>query len=309
MSIGLALYCPFKAYSDEISVSYMYKLSDFTGTIPFSWVKMSVDRVRREIYVTDEDYSVRVFSDTGMELYRFNEDQSLGSVQSTVVDKDGNILILSYAVSPVWQYRIIRCNYRGDPMETLALKNIPPEFSEGFSPTILAYREGHLYLVDGGAMKIIVMDEQGLFEQGIDVFSLVLDEKEKREKKRGDYEMLGFSVDREGNMLFTVPVLFRAFRLSPDGKLTSFGERGGAPGKFNIAAGIVSDDRGYFYVADRLKCSILIFDQNFNFLLQVGNRGYRDQDLVVPTNIAVLGDRLYVSQAAGRGVSVFGIKR
>ncbi len=291
-------------YGEGVSASFLYKLSDFSGTVPFSWVRMSVDTGRREIYVTDEDYAVRVFNDAGMEIYRFNEDGALGSVRDVAVNKEGNILVLSYAVSPPGKYSIIRCNYRGDPLANLELTNIPPEFSRGFVPGTLAYREGRIYATDKSSMKVLVTDEQGLFEQAIDLFALTgLDEK-----KRRDYEIMGFSVDREGNILFTVPVMFRAFKLAPDRTLASFGERGGAPGKFNVAAGIVSDDKGYYYVADRLKSVVMIYDRNFNFLDQVGYRGFAAGNLIVPTDMAVLGDKLYVTQAAGRGVSVFSIK-
>jgi hypothetical protein len=128
------------------------------------------------------------------------------------------------------------------------------------------------------------------------------------EKDRDNINMGGFSVDPQGNMLFTIPVLFSAFRLTPDGKLSAFGTPGSAPGKFNLVKGIVADDMGYVYVADQLKSVIQIYDQNFRFLRQFGYRGREPQNLIAPNNLVLdAQNRLYVSQLAQRGVSVFKI--
>jgi len=296
----LAAYVP-AARSEEVAAFFMYNLSDFSGMIPFDAVRIFADRERREIFVIDSDNCVRIFNDAGMEIYRFNDDGSLGIIYDAVTNKQGDILVLAYAMSGPRKYSIIQCNYRGEPLRNLELKNVP---REGFYPNALDYREGHLYLVDKGSMKVVVTDEQGIAEQQIDLLSVV----GRKEKERHDMDISGFSVDREGDMFFTIPVMFKAYKLSHDGTLASFGLPGGSPGKFNVVSGIVADDKGFIYVADKLKCTIMIFDRDFKFLLQVGYRGNRAGNLIVPSDLAVLDDKLYVSQAAGRGVSVFGIR-
>jgi DNA-binding beta-propeller fold protein YncE len=287
------------AYGNGVSASFLYKLSDYNGIIPFSGVRMFTDRANGEIYVFDGGM-IRIFNEAGMEVYRFNDDGSLGSLADGVVDKEGNIIALAYDQRG---YFLVRCNYRGELTARLDLKNVPSAFQTGFNPTSLAYREGHFYLADGASMKIVVTDEQGLFERGIDLFDVA----DFPKKKRGNIDMMGFSVDREGSILFTVPAEFCAFKLSPEGGLASFCQRGSGPGKFNIAAGIVSDDSGYVYVSDKLKSAVLIFDKDFKFLQQVGYRGVGPYGLIVPMEMAVLGNRLYVSQGAEQGVSVFSI--
>jgi len=120
--------------------------------------------------------------------------------------------------------------------------------------------------------------------------------------------MFGFDVDPEENLLFTVPLLFSAFRMSSNGKLEQVGNSGSSPGGFGIVAGIASDEHGFYYVTDRLRCVVMIFDQDFNFITEFGHRGYRPANLIVPDDVAV--DRrgnIYVSQAGNRGVSVFKI--
>jgi len=131
-------------------------------------------------------------------------------------------------------------------------------------------------------------------------------EFELEEKDRGNVEIGGFSVDAQGNILMTVPVLFRAFMLAPDGTMNWFGKPSGAPGGFNITAGIVRDSKGNFLVVDRLKGSLLVFDRKFAFVTQFATRGYKPGQLAFPDDLAIDGhDRVYVTQMARRGVSVF----
>lgn len=284
-----------------IETSFAYYLSDFNGPIPINTANFSVDEQRKEIYVVDHGEGVvRVFNRSGMEVYQFGEDDDLGEVFSIAVREDGNMFVLTRGSR---QPSLILCDFRGKPMSTLALKNLPPDFS-GFIPYRMVYRRGLLYLLDLSSMKIVVADSDGGFQKGYDPIALM----GIAEEKRGATEIAGFNVDRKGNILFTVPVLFRAYRLTPEGKLIGFGTPGSAPGKFNIAAGIVSDDHGYYYVADRLKSAIIVFDKNFKFVTEFGFRGSRPGNLIAPRNLALdVQGRLYVSQLANRGISVFNI--
>jgi DNA-binding beta-propeller fold protein YncE len=119
-------------------------------------------------------------------------------------------------------------------------------------------------------------------------------------------ELGGFAADDDGNLLFTAPVLFRAFVISPKGAVQTFGKAGSAPGKFNIVGGIARDPKGNFLVVDRLKGAVLIFDPKFNFITQFSNRGYKPGELIFPDSLAV-DDRsnVFVTQAGRRGISVF----
>jgi hypothetical protein len=61
-------------------------------------------------------------------------------------------------------------------------------------------------------------------------------------------------------------------------------------------------------VADRLKSAVLIFDKNFKFVREFGYRGSKPDNLAGPRDLGLDAEgRLYVSQLASRGVSVFKI--
>lgn len=286
----------------EVEVTFLYNLSNFDGLIPYNWANIFVDEVNQETYVVDtRERDVTVFNEYGMEVYRFGDDGSLGTVIDVAVKADGNILVFSKVGS---RPSIKLCNFRGEAISELELSNFPAAFSN-FSPDRMVYRKGMLYLLDSGSLRIAITDSSGLFQNGYDLGSLlgITDGR-----KRAATDAGGFNVDHEGNMLFTIPVLFKAYKLSPDGRLLEFGAPGSAPGKFNIVAGIAADDN-YYYVADRLKSAVLIFDHDFQFKKEFGYRGIRPENLIGPKNLALDGNgRLYVSQVRSRGVSVFQIK-
>jgi DNA-binding beta-propeller fold protein YncE len=73
-------------------------------------------------------------------------------------------------------------------------------------------------------------------------------------------------------------------------------------------AGIVTVSRGYVLVVDKLKCAVMVYDKNFNFLNQFGSRGWKLGFLIAPEDIAIDNqDRVYVTQAGNRAISVFKI--
>lgn len=281
--------------------SFLYNLSGFTGTIPYDWARLVSDKTQNEVYVLYQS-TLRIFNDSGMEVYRFGDDLNLGQVVDLAVDENGDIFLLAYKQSGGdFTGEIVHCNFRGEPKSRFEIRNMPADFSK-FFPNRMVYQSGNFYLASLMGLKVAVVDHQGNFKKGYDLFPLL----ELEEKDRGNVEIFGFSVDREGNILFTVPVLFRACILSPDGKLAFFGRPGSTAGRFNIVAGIVKDSKGNYLVVDKLKCAVMVFDANFRFITQFSQRGYKPGYLIAPDDIAIdNSDRVYVTQAARKGVSVF----
>ena len=293
------------AKAQPVKGTFLYNLSSFTGTISFSWPRVFIDQERNEVYVIYQNF-IRVFNETGMEVYSFGDELDLGSIVDLTLDQDGKILLLSYKWSQTTDkidYEITRCNYRGEPVSRIEMKNLPAQYSK-FLPGRLIYREGNLYLASLITMVVIVTDADGVFKEVYDILPLL----ELEEKEKQDAMMEAFSIDKEGNFLFTIPPLFRAYKVSPDRKVSYFGKPGGSPGRFNIVAGIVTDSKGNILVVDKLKCAVMVYDKNFNFLNQFGSRGWKPGFLIAPQDIAIdTQDRVYVTQAGKKGISVFKI--
>lgn len=295
--ILLSVFCvnPLRA---AVKGAFLYDLSNFTGPIPYSAPRVSVDRENNEVSVLFQNV-VRVFNSSGMEVFRFGEDLDLGALIDVTHDSDGSILLLSYRTQG--DYEITRCNYRGEPIGKVVLKNLPARFS-AFVPNRMVCRDGRLHLTNQIELTIVLTDRDGNFKEGYDLFPLI----GLPEKERGNIEMWGFDVDGDGSTLFTIPVLFSAYRLSLDGKIVYFGKPGGAPGRFNIVSGIVRDSRGNYLVVDKLKCTVMVFDKNYSYLTQFGFRGFKPGNLIAPDQIAIdRNDRVYVTQNGRRGVSVY----
>ncbi len=287
----------------EAKGTYLYNLSDFNSVIPYTWARIVVDKARTEIYVLSQNL-IRVFNPNGMELYNFGDDLDVGAIVDVTVDSEGNPMLLTYdpGFEEKRKYFVRRCNYRGVPIDAIELKGLPEGFSK-FTPTRLIFQNNKLYFSAPSDQKIVVASMDGTFIKGYDIAAILEEEKEKDVKEQ---EPLGFNVDKDGNIYFTLPTLFRVYKITAEGKVSGFGQVGGIPGRFGVIAGVAVDDRGNIFVVDKLKCLVAVFDKDYRFIGEFGYRGYQPGRLIAPDDIAIdSSDRVYVSQAMYRGVSVY----
>ena len=283
-----------------VTSSYLFNLSNFSGTVRYNAVRPFIDAQTGEIYVA-EGNTVKVFSQTGMEIYRFGDTPELGNIYDVATAPDGNIFLLSYRGYD--GYSIHKCDFRGEPIGKIQVTNLPPQFA-GFSPNRLILRQGRMVLASTAAMRAITTDLDGRYIKGYDLAALIGIE----EKEIAATGMVGFSLDGEGSMLFTVPVHFRAYKVTSDGKVSSFGQRGSGPGRFGVVSGIAADDRGNYFVADTLRCVVMIFDKDFRFQGEFGYRGVKPGNLIGPKEVMVdANNRVFVTQLRSRGISVYSL--
>ena len=309
LTVSLAAFlflAPFPAQaSAEVRSNFLYSLANFHGNVPYSEVRVRVDRARDEVYVVERGI-VRVFNENGMEDFWFGDNPDLESIYDLAVDDKGDLFLLSFnfANPSDPKYFLVRCNYRGDAKEKLTVTGLPPEFSRLF-PNYMFYRDGKFLFLNSTGMKVVVTDRNGVFQKGYDLADIL----EIPEKDRPNTEIFGFNLDSEGNMLFTVATLFKAFIVSPEGKVTgSFGKAGSAPGLFGVVSGIAKDDRGNFLVAERLRSVVMVFDKEYRFQNEFGYRGEKPGNLIRPSEVAVgNAGKVFVTQVRNRGVSVFNV--
>jgi hypothetical protein len=282
--------------------TFLYPVADAVGKLSLGWAPMAWDGDASELLVVDAANGViDVFNDNGMVIYSFGDSAAFGRVAGVAVLPGGAPLVLGQGEEG---WRITRCNFRGEAVEKIAVRDVPKSFAENFSPSAIFVAQDRIYLADKNAMKVLLTALDGTYESSFELSRIL----GIPAAKAADEIMRGFSVDRDGNMLFTVATLFQAFILSPDGSLRSFGDKGSLPGKFNIAGGIVADDDGHVFVADTLRCVVMVFDrENFSFLGEFGNRGRSPGSLINPLEIAAGNGRVYVTQSVGT-VKAFGVQ-
>jgi len=313
--LTLSMALPVNLAFAGVTASFRYPLSNFSGPVLSQWAQLAVDPERNEVYALHQRKNdIRIFDEHGMEIFVFAE--GFGSAADIAIGNDGDIFVLSTGYQTSTLHLL---DYRGERVAEIPLQNLPAAFA-AFAADRLVYRNRSLYLVDSESMKVIVVDEAGRFEKAYDLDRVLkpfvprddvqreLSINDWRKRQLQDIGLNGFTVDAQGNLFFTVPVLFSAFKLSASGELTSFGRSGGSKGKFGVVAGIATDEMGYVYVADRLRSVVLVFDRNLEFQLEFGYRGNQPSNLIVPDDLAVdRSGNVYVGQAANRGVSVFKI--
>jgi DNA-binding beta-propeller fold protein YncE len=313
---ALLVAAPLSVAAAEMMASFSYSLSNFEGPVPSQWARLAVDPERDEIYALNRRKNdIRIFDEHGMEIFVFGE--GFFTAADITIGDDGSIFLLSTGYQSA---KVDRLNYRGEHVSEVSLKNLPARLS-GFVPDQLLHRHRSLYLVESNSLRVVVVDTNGYFQEAYDLNTLLkpfltrndglkwkLANVDWRKRKLEEIELHGFTVDSRGNIFFTVPVLFSAFRLSPAGQLDAFGRSGSGPGKFGVVSGIVTDDDGYVYVADRLRSVVLVFDPDLRFQAEFGYRGAESHNLIVPDDLAIdSSGKIYVGQAANRGVSVFRI--
>lgn len=301
MTVFFAIMLGSNARAAELTASYLYNLSDFNGPKPYSGARIAVDEHRNEMYVMSGE-SVNVFNASGMEIFRFDHDPNLGTVYDAAVHGGGDLFLLALKERrPI----IVRANFRGEPVSTIGLKGLPQQLAQ-FAPDTILLREEKLFLASLSAMQLVVTDLDGRYLKHVDLAEKI----GLTEQERNDSGIGSINFDREGNILFTIPVMAKVYRLEKEEQLTSFGKRGSGPGKFGVIGGVAADGDGNLLVADTLRCAIIMFDKNFKFIREFGGRGFGPGNLIGPNDIVIDGNnRAYVSQIRNRGVSVFQIAK
>ena len=285
-----------------VRATFQYPLSDSVGKMSFGWSPLAWDATASELYVADSANGVvDVFNDNGMIIYSFGDSAAFGRVAGVAVLPGGEPLVLGTSTDA---YQLVRCNFRGEPVRKIEPRDVPKAFAEGFRPDSIAVAQDRIYLADRGAMKVLLTGLDGTYQNSFELSQMI----GIPEGKAADEMMRGFSVDRDGNILFTVATLFQAFILSPDGAVRGFGRKGSLPGRFNIAGGIAADDDGHLFVTDILRAVVMVFDrESFHFLGEFGNSGNGPGNLTSPLGIAVGNGRVYVTQSVGT-VKAFGVQ-
>ena len=283
--------------SGDFKAEYLFNFATSAGTLNQSFQGITYDAVGKELYAVNNGI-VRVFNAAGVEVFAFGDEAELGGTIGAAPLESGDIVLLASGATEWW---LLRTSFRGELKERLSLKGIPADFPmKEFHPVALRYAKGKLFVADKAGMRVLVLDPDGAYVTSYDLAAVL-----GAEEKRSDLGVRGFNVDREGNLLFTVSPEFKAYVLSPGGELRTFGRPGSSAGRFGVVAGIASDEEGRFYVTDVLRCQIIVFDKNFEFLGEFGGRGWDPENVIGPTEVAVANGRVYVIQGARRGVSVF----
>ncbi len=208
-------------------------------------------------------------------------------------------------------------------------------------PTHLALDDTRLFVSDGQARCVVVLDHdgqylstwaKGQFERPaglawcqinrrlyvVDVVGhciVVLDDKGQvvqrigqRGAGPGQFNFpLWIRLDQELNLLVSDTINARVQRFSRDGKfLSSFGQMGDAAGNLSMPKGLACDSQGHIYVVDSRFENVQIFDPAGQLLLNFGTEGQEAGQFWLPEGIFIdRRDRIWVADTYNRRVQVF----
>ncbi len=289
----------FSLRAEAVQAKYLYQLSTFTGTVPYDYAVVSADDRNKEINVLSGN-SVDVFNDRGMAIYSFDdEDPAFGRMYAFTFDEEGTLFGIFRRGQTF--AGLVRCNYRGEPVQKIELKSIPEEIP--IYPSGVVFHNGFFYLWSSLNMNVIVTDKEGNFSDYYDLSDISVGDEER---DREDFEIASLFVDKEGNIVTVSPATAKVYVISPEKQLRRFGKRGSVAGKFGIPIDVTRDNAGNYYVLDILRHVVVVFSDKFKFLSEFGHRGLDRSGFIAPRSLTVSSDsKLYVTQSRNRGVSVF----
>lgn len=293
LATGAPTFSPAQSSAGEDRLEYVYELTTTTAKVTLAWPRLAWDPEGKELYLATSR-GVQFFNEAGVETYRFTSATIVGNVTHAIPLRDGEMLV---ATAREQKRVLVRCDFRGEPIDELQLKGLPPELAE-FEFGDVQRAGDKLYFFDAKKLRVVSTALDG-------TFSGVLDFRRAMEadgSPPGDLEPRGFWADEKGAVYVTFPMMFHVAVVSPTGEVKGFGQKGSVAGKFNVIAAVAADDDGYIYVADILKSSVQVFDPQFRFVGQTTG-------LVLPGGLAYGGGRLYVAQGGKAGVAVFRVKR
>lgn len=154
--------------------------------------------------------------------------------------------------------------------------------------------DGTMFVVDRLA-RIQRLDSAGKF----------LNEWQMPEWKQG--KPVGLSAGPDGNLWVPDTHYHRVVVYSPQGQLLrQWGSLGTGPGQFVYPTDVAFDSGGRIFVSeygdhDRIS----VFDQNLNYLHEIGRFGQGDGEFSRPQSILIDGDDLYVTDACNHRIAVF----
>jgi DNA-binding beta-propeller fold protein YncE len=307
VSLVVGAFFPLAA-AEPPNVAFNFVLSDFSGPVRVGEARVVVDGAHGEVYVAQER-DVHVFNEFGMEVYRFHTDLQLGPIRDLAVLPDGSLLVLLYDYAQPETPVPLLCtlDFRGRRLGAVTLSGLPEGMAE-FRPNRLFLHGDRLLLLSTTHLLAAWVSLDGQVQEILDLGKAL----EIPDDARADHEISGAGLDGNGNLALTMAVLFRAFLISPDGKvLASWGKSGSAAGAFGNIGGIGVDAQGRVYVVDRIRKVVMIFDADatHTFLREFGGDPRELGMLVMPSDVVIdAKGRAYVTQVGSGGVSVFHIQ-
>jgi DNA-binding beta-propeller fold protein YncE len=237
-------------------------------------------------YYTARDYLARSYKLSGF------KESALNELNKTLEIYPDNIAIKNrieslhfrnaYSGSDGNETYLMQSEYKSAHMKTFSFPDAADMAVDG---------ERNLYITSFSTSKVVRIDPNGNGEEiirpgfGGGLYGI-------------DFSNKTFAVsDFKSDMIYI---------FSEKGKiLKKFGGTGNAEGLFHGPKGVCFDGKGFIYAVDGGNYRVQKFDTSGRFVLSFGKMGDYESELANPTDIAVLGENVYVTDTSNKKIVVF----
>ncbi|HPM72704.1 MAG TPA: tetratricopeptide repeat protein [Spirochaetales bacterium] len=153
--------------------------------------------------------------------------------------------------------------------------------------------DGKAIVVSHGTDRLLVVDANGRIVDTLNAGSAGFDRP--------------FACARldDGTLFVTEFQADRIARLSPDGRVLGYSGDASGPGRLSGPQYITADADGFLYVSDVGFSRVVKYARDGSMLLSFGARNPTFDGLSLPTGVAVVGDVVYVADAALKAIFLF----
>lgn len=263
-----------------------------------------VDHRWEEVYVVAQ-HTVSIFNRNGILLRSFpvniSGPEDKKTVKSLVVDSQGIIYLLR-----IDEGVLHRFNQMGQYLGRLELSGLPAELAKPDLRSLAIDEQDRIYCLDQQSISCVCLGPGGRYQWHFPVHQNV---EEKNKGKISNTIMQSRFADlvisKHGRIIISDNGKREIHIYDHQGKLLhAFGGSLGGVVKFSQLTGICVDENGRLYAVDTLSHNISIFSDQGEFLLQFGGFGLGKGWFSFPSDIAVLGQRIYVTDTNNNRIQV-----
>ncbi len=260
---------------------------------------VNVDQKTEEIYTASQQ-RISIFNRNGFLLRSFpiniSGPEDKKKVEALAVDSQGILYILRFKEACLHRF-----NQRARYLGQLKIEK-PDGWSNLDLKSIAIDKEDRIFFLDQLNHACLCTDTQGKLQY---FFPIQAGKKKKQSKYDDKSRLADISISRKGNIIISDNGKREIHIYDQKGRLlNAFGGSFGGIVKFSQLTGVTIDDQDRIYAVDTLCHSISIFNEQGNFLYQFGGFGVGDGWFSFPSDIAVQGQRIFVTDTNNHRIQV-----
>lgn len=261
--------------SYDIAITMRYPAGDKSAPQPTS---LYVDSHSGDIFIADGSTSrIAIYDAQRRYSFEFSTRDRLSTPQQLAVDSLGRIFVMG----DTRQHTLAVFDYNGDFLNYLDLEANGSKITPaGFA--FDAYN--NMYVAVAEPARIYVFTASGEFQRTFPILSET-DDETRNTPMIGNFSIVG------KEMFVPLPMVGQVARVDLNGKLIRiFGVPGGGPTELSFPNACCLNAAGEYVVLDKHRHLIMFFNEEGNYLREIGGAGLAEGWFYHPTSLVCCGD-------------------